>query len=94
MKGATYKSGYYVLGAFALPLPSWAESEDSMLYEARVFTSYGEIWTNLAFNKASFNKCFGVIFGHAVDGGSTITRAECHFLTEEEARKKYPWFFE
>ena len=22
MKGATYKSGYYVLGAFALPLPS------------------------------------------------------------------------
>lgn len=30
MKGATYKSGYYVLGAFALSMPSWAESEDFM----------------------------------------------------------------
>jgi len=64
-----------------------------MLYEARVFTSYGEIWTNLVFNKADFNKRFGAIYGHILGDGSTITRAECHFLTEEEAREKYPWYF-
>lgn len=67
--------------------------EDFMLYEARVFTSVGIIYGALAFNKAEFNKRFGTIFGHAVGDGETITRAECNFLTEEEARDRYPWRF-